>query len=386
MTNTVNIPTNMLPEDGRFGSGPSKIRPEQVQRSTRARAIFWAPRTARPRSSRWSAPSAKACRISSRFPTAMRSCWATAAPARSGTSPARRLSPARRRSARTAPSARNSPSPRNPRRSLRIGDLRGQTGHVSPAGAHRICGRLLLGAQRNVHWRGGPGQACRRFQGAGALTLIDATSGAGALNVDISQTDAYYFSPQKAFGSDGGLWIAVLSPAAIDRAYGIAKSVSLPGARRWIPPFLSLTSAIENSRKDQTLNTPAVATLVMLENQVRWLNDNGGLAWATARCARSASLLYQWAERSDYAQPFVSDENARSNAVVTIDLDEHQRFPKWSPRCARTALWTPTATASSAATSCASACFRPWSRATSRRLRSASITWSSTCDARTEVR
>lgn len=90
--------------------------------------------------------------------------------------------------------------------------------------------------------------------------------------------------------------------------YGIAKSVSLPGARRWIPPFLSLTSAIENSRKDQTLNTPAVATLVMLENQVRWLNDNGGLAWATARCARSASLLYQWAERSDYAQPFVSDE------------------------------------------------------------------------------
>ena len=147
----------------------------------------------------------------------------------------------------------------------------------------------------------------KRVEGSkeqGALTLIDATSGAGALNVDISQTDAYYFSPQKAFGS------------------GIAKSVSLPGARRWIPPFLSLTSAIENSRKDQTLNTPAVATLVMLENQVRWLNDNGGLAWATARCARSASLLYQWAERSDYAQPFVSDENARSNAVVTIDLDE----------------------------------------------------------------
>lgn len=156
----------------------------------------------------------------------------------------------------------------------------------------------------------------------GALTLIDATSGAGALPVDISQTDAYYFSPQKAFGSDGGLWIAVLSPAAVERAYGIAKSVDLPGARRWIPPFLSLTSAIENSRKDQTLNTPAVATLIMLENQVRWLNDNGGLAWASARCARSASLLYQWAEKSDYASPFVADKNARSNAVVTIDLDE----------------------------------------------------------------
>jgi len=156
----------------------------------------------------------------------------------------------------------------------------------------------------------------------GALTLIDATSGAGALPVDISQTDAYYFSPQKAFGSDGGLWIAVLSPAAIERAYGIAKSVDLPGARRWIPPFLSLTSAIENSRKDQTLNTPAVATLIMLENQVRWLNDNGGLAWASARCARSASLLYQWAEKSDYASPFVNDRNARSNAVVTIDIND----------------------------------------------------------------
>ena len=165
----------------------------------------------------------------------------------------------------------------------------------------------------------------RRITGSkerGALTLIDATSAAGALPVDISQTDAYYFSPQKAFGSDGGLWVAVLSPAAIERAYGIAKSVDLPGVRRWIPPFLSLTSAIENSRKDQTLNTPAVATLVMMENQIRWLNDNGGLAWASTRCAKSASLLYTWAEHSDYASPFVADKAARSNAVVTIDLDE----------------------------------------------------------------
>ena len=122
--------------------------------------------------------------------------------------------------------------------------------------------------------------------------------------------------------ADGGLWVAILSPEAIDRAAGVESSAHLEGAHRWVPPFLSLTSALDNARKDQTLNTPSVATLIMLENQVRWLNDNGGLAWATARCARSASLLYQWAERSDYAQPFVSDENARSNAVVTIDLDE----------------------------------------------------------------
>ena len=165
----------------------------------------------------------------------------------------------------------------------------------------------------------------RRVDGSreqGALTIIDATSAAGALPVDISQTDAYYFSPQKAFGADGGMWIAALSPAAIDRAYGIEHSTSLEGVLRWIPPFLSLKSAIENSRKDQTLNTPAIATLIMLHEQVHWLNNNGGMAWATARCAKSASLLYQWAEHSDYARPFVADPALRSNAVVTVDIDE----------------------------------------------------------------
>ena len=156
----------------------------------------------------------------------------------------------------------------------------------------------------------------------GALTLIDATSGAGALNVDISQTDAYYFSPQKAFGSDGGTMDCRTLPRCNRTRLRHRQKRGSSGRTPLDSSVPSLTSAIENSRKDQTLNTPAVATLIMLENQVRWLNDNGGLAWASARCARSASLLYQWAERSDYAQPFVSDENARSNAVVTIDLDE----------------------------------------------------------------
>ena len=157
---------------------------------------------------------------------------------------------------------------------------------------------------------------------AGVLTVIDGTSAAGALPVDISQTDVYYFSPQKAFGADGGLWVAILSPEAIDRAAGVESSAHLEGAHRWVPPFLSLTTALNNSRKDQTLNTPAVATLIMMENQIRWLNNNGGLAWATTRCAKSASILYSWAERSEYAAPFVVDADARSNAVVTIDLDE----------------------------------------------------------------
>ena len=124
------------------------------------------------------------------------------------------------------------------------------------------------------------------------------------------------------FGADGGLWVAILSPEAIDRAAGVESSAHLEGAHRWVPPFLSLTTALNNSRKDQTLNTPAVATLIMMENQIRWLNNNGGLAWATTRCAKSASILYSWAERSEYAAPFVVDADARSNAVVTIDLDE----------------------------------------------------------------
>ncbi len=156
----------------------------------------------------------------------------------------------------------------------------------------------------------------------GAITVIDGTSAAGALRVDANEFDVYYFSPQKAFGSDGGLWVALLSPAAVERAAYVEQSAKLEGSRRWVPPFLSLTQALENSRKDQTLNTPAVATLVMMENQIRWMNGNGGLDWSATRCAKSASLLYSWAERSEYARPFVADPAARSNAVVTIDLDD----------------------------------------------------------------
>ena len=165
----------------------------------------------------------------------------------------------------------------------------------------------------------------RRVEGSdeqNAIVVVDGTSAAGALPVDVSQTDAYYFSPQKAFGSDGGLWIAVLSPRAIARAQQVEGEAKLEGSRRWVPPFLSLTSALDNARKDQTLNTPSVATLIMLENQVRWLNENGGMAWSTARCAQSAALLYEWAERSEYARPFVADPGSRSNAVVTVDLDD----------------------------------------------------------------
>ena len=196
MTNTVNIPTNMLPEDGRFGSGPSKIRPEQVQRSTRARAIFWAPRTARPRSSRWSAPSAKACRISSRFPTADEVVLGNGGASAFWDIACASLITRRRRSARTAPSARNSPSPRNPAPFLEDPEI-----FAGKPGTYRLPELTeYVDAYCWAHNETSTGVAVpvKRVEGSkeqGALTLIDATSGAGALNVDISQTDAYYFSP-----------------------------------------------------------------------------------------------------------------------------------------------------------------------------------------------
>lgn len=149
----------------------------------------------------------------------------------------------------------------------------------------------------------------------GALVAIDATSGAGGLALDASQADVYYFAPQKVFASDGGLWLATLSPAAVERTERLA-------AERWIPEILSLQVALTNSRLDQTLNTPAVATLVMLAEQVEWLGAQGGLAWSAARCAESASILYRWAEARDWATPFVTDPAARSNVVATIDVDE----------------------------------------------------------------
>jgi phosphoserine aminotransferase len=156
----------------------------------------------------------------------------------------------------------------------------------------------------------------RRPEGAGqSLVLIDATSGAGGLPVDIGQADAYYFAPQKAFGGDGGLWLAVLSPAAI------ARVGELDGAAdRWQPAFLSLQTALENSRKEQTYNTPALATLIMLADQVEWMLGKGGLDWCVRRTTDSSSRLYGWAEASPVATPFVTDPAKRSLVVGTIDF------------------------------------------------------------------
>ena len=147
-----------------------------------------------------------------------------------------------------------------------------------------------------------------------SLITIDATSGAGGLPVDPANVDVYYFAPQKSFASDGGLWIAAMSPAALERVSEIGAS------ERWVPEFLSLTTAVDNSRKDQTYNTPAVATLYLLADQLDWMNGNGGLDWCVRRTGENSRRLYSWAEASDYATPFVTESAKRSQVVGTIDF------------------------------------------------------------------
>jgi|UPI000300FF8F phosphoserine aminotransferase len=148
----------------------------------------------------------------------------------------------------------------------------------------------------------------------GALIAIDATSAAGGLPVDIREADVYYFAPQKNFASDGGLWVAIMSPAALERVEAITAS------GRWVPEFLSLPVAIDNSRKNQTYNTPAIGTLILFAEQLDWMLGNGGLDWAVARTADSSQRLYRWAEAASFATPFVADPALRSQVVGTIDF------------------------------------------------------------------
>ena len=148
------------------------------------------------------------------------------------------------------------------------------------------------------------------------LVLVDATSAAGGMRVDAGQYDVYYFSPQKCFGADGGLWIAICSPAALERV-GRIKATG-----RWIPESLSLATAVENAKLNQTYNTPGLATLFLMLDQTDWILGNGGLEWAASRCETSTNILYGWAEKSEYATPFVADHADRSPVVATIDLDE----------------------------------------------------------------
>ena len=155
-----------------------------------------------------------------------------------------------------------------------------------------------------------------RPEGASGLVAVDATSAAGGLRVDLGQTDVYYFAPQKCLAADGGLWLAVCSPAAIARIEVVSRS------DRWVPPSLDLATALDNSRKDQTYNTPALATIHLAVSQLEWINNHGGLEFAAGRCDRSAQIMYDWADASSFATPFVTDASMRSHVVATIDLDD----------------------------------------------------------------
>ncbi|MBT1178639.1 phosphoserine transaminase [Bifidobacterium vespertilionis] len=323
MTIELTIPQTMLPEDGRFGSGPSKIRPEQVD------ALAAGGRTLLGTSHRQ--PPVRHLVASIREGLAdffsMPDDYEIAL-GNGGASAFWEVACASLINRRAAFGVYGSFSKKFSQSAAKAPFLEAPVIFEGQPGTCRLpeyTDDVDAYCWAHDETSTGVEAPIRRVPGSveqGALTLIDATSAAGALKVDVRETDAYYFSPQKAFGSDGGLWVAILSPAAVERAESVEQSASLAGARRWVPPFLSLTTALANSRKDQTLNTPSVATLIMMENQVRWLNDNGGMAWATARCAKSASILYSWAEKSDYATPFVTDPAIRSHSVVTVDLDE----------------------------------------------------------------
>ncbi|EUA30208.1 putative phosphoserine aminotransferase [Mycobacterium xenopi 4042] len=196
----------------------------------------------------------------------------------------------------------------------RSGHRQGRSRQRTGAAQRSVGGCDRVGTQRNLDRVAVPVQ---RPVGSGdALVVIDATSGAGGLPVDITEADAYYFAPQKNFAGDGGLWLAILSPAALGRIEAIAES------GRWAPDFLSLPIAVDNSRKNQTYNTPAIGTLVLLAEQIDWLLSNGGLDWAVKRTADSSQRLYSWAQERPYTTPFVAEPRLRSQVVGTIDFSD----------------------------------------------------------------
>ncbi|GAB48971.1 phosphoserine transaminase [Mobilicoccus pelagius] len=312
---TVTIPPHLLPSDGRFGSGPSRVRPEQVQALVDARTtLLGTSHRQEPVRSLvgevregfaelFSVPDGYEVVLGCGGATAF---WDVAT-----------FCLVRERaqhlvigefSAKFAAATTTAPFLAEP------SVVRAEPGTLAAPHADDVD----VYAWPHNETSTGVMVPVERVPGAAedALVVVDGTSGAGGLPVDLTQTDVYYFAPQKCFASDGGLWFAIMSPPALARAEEIAAS------GRYVPAFLDLSTAIANSRKDQTYNTPAIATLVMTAEQLRWMNSHGGLDWAAARTADSAARLYGWAERTEYARPFVADPAARSTVVGTIDLDD----------------------------------------------------------------
>jgi phosphoserine aminotransferase len=315
-TPAIAIPTDLLPADGRFGSGPSKVRPEQVEylasigTSVLGTSHRQAPVKSLVRRVRdglaayFSLPEGYEVVLGNGGTTAF---WDAAA-----------FNLVRERAQHLAFGEFSAKFAKVTQRAPFLTDPVVVTAEAGTLATPHAQAGVDVYAWPHNETSTGVMAPVRRVEGAddGALVLIDATSGAGGLPVDVSQADAYYFAPQKSFASDGGLWLALLSPAAL------ARIEEVHAAGRWVPEFLDLAVALDNSRKDQTLNTPALSTLALLVSQLDWLNGNGGLDWATSRTADSASRLYGWAERTSWTTPFVADPDARSHVVGTVDLDD----------------------------------------------------------------
>ena len=313
MADQLTIPDNIKPGDGRFGSGPSKVRPEQLQAlSTSAAALFGTSHRQAPVKDLvgrvrdglrhyFSVPDGYEVVLGNGGATAF---WDAAA---FGLIDKRSLHLSYGEfSSKFAAAVAKNPF---------IGEPIIVKADPGSAPEPQTDPSVDVIAWAHNETSTGVAVPVTRPDGSGdALILIDATSGAGGLPVDIADTDAYYFAPQKNFASDGGLWLAILSPAALGRIEAIAAS------GRWVPDFLSLPIAVENSLKNQTYNTPAIGTLVLLAEQIDWLLGNGGLDWAVKRTADSSQRLYSWAEERPYTTPFVTDPKLRSQVVGTIDL------------------------------------------------------------------
>jgi phosphoserine aminotransferase len=310
------IPAELLPQDGRFGSGPSKVRPEQVEHlSSLSRSVLGTSHRQAPvknlvgevregLAQLFSLPDGYEIIVGNGGSTAF---WDIAA-----------FGLVRERaqhlsfgefSAKFGSVTQNAPF---------LGEstiIKADPGSLAEPQAEA---GVDVYAWPHNETSTGVMAPVQRVAGADddALVLIDATSGAGGLPVDLTQSDVYYFGPQKCFASDGGLWLAAFSPAALTRVDEVAAT------GRWVPDFFSLPTAVTNSRLNQTYNTPAVATLALLTSQIGWINEQGGLDWAVKRTADSSGRLYDWAEKTDYTTPFVADPAARSQVVGTIDFDD----------------------------------------------------------------
>jgi phosphoserine aminotransferase len=313
------IPEELLPRDGRFGCGPSKVRPEALARLAReGSAVMGTSHRQRPVKALvgeiragigelLSAPDGYEVALGNGGATAF---WDAAA---FGLVRSRALHLTFGEfSQKFAAATAGAPFLQNPVTiAAEPGDAPDPVGIGAAAAREGV--DAVAWAQNETST--GVMLPVVRPQGTdGMLVAIDATSGAGGLPLDASQADAYYFAPQKGFASDGGLWIALLSPAAQERI------AALHASERWIPEFLSLQTALENSSKDQTYNTPAIATLFLLADQLRWMLDGGGLEWCLARTRASSEHLYGWADSHPHARPFVSDPAKRSLVVGTIDF------------------------------------------------------------------